>query len=209
MSPRRVVVRPVRRTETAFNEWCSITAISIHKTSYRVTQPLHTYITKQMLAQSTPSLSTLPIELVYRILDHLETKTIFYLVHSVCARWNLIIDTYQPYQVRLTRCTFHACCRVSDAMRKWFSFSSDVGRCFHKYSSNRTDRDDGVSDCQISENLRTTRVYLSIDHRTSSMAWLIHFVYQWERCPWKFEGLPWIRPVALACSHLIKHRPAE
>ena len=52
-----------------------------------------------MSSQSTSSLSTLPIELVYRILDHLQSYHILVSTYSICARWNLIIDAYQPYQV--------------------------------------------------------------------------------------------------------------
>ena len=59
------------------------------------------YLSKPMIDHSEPLLSTLPIELVYRIFDHLETNTIFYSVDSVCAKWNAIIDTYHPYQVKL------------------------------------------------------------------------------------------------------------
>jgi hypothetical protein len=47
----------------------------------------------------TPSLLDLPIELIYRILDHLEPKEIFLSVLNACQQINTIIDTYQPYQV--------------------------------------------------------------------------------------------------------------
>ncbi len=45
------------------------------------------------------SLHTLPVELVYRILDNLNNKTIFLSLSSVCTRLNTIINTYHPYQV--------------------------------------------------------------------------------------------------------------
>ena len=54
-----------------------------------------------MFHQSSPSWS---IELVYRILDYLQPSHILILVYCACARWNSIIDTYQLYQVKLTRC---------------------------------------------------------------------------------------------------------
>ena len=47
----------------------------------------------------TPSLITLPIELVYRTLDHLDPVEILLSVRDVCTRLNAIIGTYQPYQV--------------------------------------------------------------------------------------------------------------
>jgi hypothetical protein len=48
------------------------------------------------------SLHTLPIELVYRILDHLDNKTIILSCREVSARLNNIIDTYHRYQVILS-----------------------------------------------------------------------------------------------------------
>ncbi len=48
------------------------------------------------------SLHTLPVELVYRILDNLNEKTIFLSLRNVCTRLNTIIDTYNPYQVNFS-----------------------------------------------------------------------------------------------------------
>lgn len=45
------------------------------------------------------SLHTLPIELVYRILDNLNDKALFLSCYGVCQRLNDIIDTYRRYQV--------------------------------------------------------------------------------------------------------------
>lgn len=45
------------------------------------------------------SLHTLPIELIYRILDHVNNKTLFMSCHGVCQRLNNILDTYKPYQI--------------------------------------------------------------------------------------------------------------
>ena len=80
---------------------------------YSVIRSLHTVAIfsnhrkhpKRMFSQSAPSLSTLPIELVYRIIDHLQPYDILVAAYSICTRWNLIIDTYQPYQVKLVSCT--------------------------------------------------------------------------------------------------------
>jgi hypothetical protein len=44
-------------------------------------------------------LCTVPIELVYCILDYLEPLDILVSVRDVCLRLNAITDTYHPYQV--------------------------------------------------------------------------------------------------------------
>ena len=46
-----------------------------------------------------PSLVTLPVELVYRILDHLEPFDILLSARNVCTRLNAITETYHRYQV--------------------------------------------------------------------------------------------------------------
>jgi len=46
-----------------------------------------------------PSLHTLPVELIYRILDHLQPLDILISIQDVCIRFNAIIHTYYPYQV--------------------------------------------------------------------------------------------------------------
>jgi hypothetical protein len=45
------------------------------------------------------SLLTIPVELVYRILDQLDELTILLSARGVCKRLNLITDTYYRYQV--------------------------------------------------------------------------------------------------------------
>ncbi|CAF1526189.1 unnamed protein product, partial [Rotaria sordida] len=45
-----------------------------------------------------PSLLTLPVELVYRILDHLDDWKILYSVRNVCQRIDAIVGTYPPYK---------------------------------------------------------------------------------------------------------------
>jgi hypothetical protein len=49
-----------------------------------------------------PSLLTLPIELVCRILDQLDPLDILCCVRDVCTRINAITDTYLPYQVKVS-----------------------------------------------------------------------------------------------------------
>jgi hypothetical protein len=46
-------------------------------------------------------LLTLPVELIYRILDNLDELTILLSIRNVCARLNAIINTYHRYQVKL------------------------------------------------------------------------------------------------------------
>jgi hypothetical protein len=47
------------------------------------------------------SLHTLPIELIYRILDNLNNEAIFLSLSGVCGRLNAIINTYHPYLVNI------------------------------------------------------------------------------------------------------------
>jgi hypothetical protein len=50
----------------------------------------------------TSSLLTLPVELIYRILDNLSQLNIFLPVRNVCTRFNTITDIYHRYQVNYT-----------------------------------------------------------------------------------------------------------
>lgn len=45
------------------------------------------------------SIQTLPVEIVYRILDHLNEKHLFMSISNVCQRLNLILHSYRRYQV--------------------------------------------------------------------------------------------------------------
>ena len=54
-----------------------------------------------MSDHNLPLLSTLPIELVYRILNHLKTYNILISAYRVCARLDAIIDTYHASEVKL------------------------------------------------------------------------------------------------------------
>ena len=48
----------------------------------------------------SPSLVTIPVELVYRILDHICPQQIMLSLRGVCQRLNDITDTYAPYRVK-------------------------------------------------------------------------------------------------------------
>ncbi|CAF0863842.1 unnamed protein product [Adineta ricciae] len=46
--------------------------------------------------------STLPVELVYRIMDHQNGRTLFCSMQNICRRLNQILSTYQRYQTLTT-----------------------------------------------------------------------------------------------------------
>lgn len=65
-------------------------------------QKTHTHISKDTTLTSTEmifSLHTVPVELVYLILDNVNRKTLFMSCFGVCKRLNAIINTYHPYKV--------------------------------------------------------------------------------------------------------------
>jgi len=49
--------------------------------------------------RDVPSLSTLPVELVYQVLDNLDILTIFVSFRDICKRLNEITDNYHRYKV--------------------------------------------------------------------------------------------------------------
>ena len=53
-----------------------------------------------MLQNIIPLLVALPVELIFRILDHLDFVDILISVRGVCGRLNTITDVYHPYQVK-------------------------------------------------------------------------------------------------------------
>lgn len=54
---------------------------------------------QQSTLMKRPSLQTLSVELVYRILDKLDEIDLIYSISNVSARLNMIMDTYHRYQV--------------------------------------------------------------------------------------------------------------
>ncbi len=52
-----------------------------------------------VFSKMTISLHTLPVEMIYRIFDNFNNKTILLSCYNVCTRLNQILDTYQRYQV--------------------------------------------------------------------------------------------------------------
>ncbi len=59
-----------------------------------------------MFNSSTLSLATLPVDIIYRILDHIDVQDIYMSARNICQRLDNIIDTYKRYQVDSTRQTF-------------------------------------------------------------------------------------------------------
>ncbi|CAF1191592.1 unnamed protein product [Adineta steineri] len=51
-----------------------------------------------MSSKTILSLHTLPVEMVYRILDNLNLSTIFWSMETVCQRLNAILDSYDRYK---------------------------------------------------------------------------------------------------------------
>ncbi len=56
-----------------------------------------------MSSNFIPTLLTVPIELVYRIFDHLDILTIFLSLRNVCTRLNSITECYHRYKVKLQK----------------------------------------------------------------------------------------------------------
>lgn len=79
-------------------------SIQIHTVNHLTYQKIAKHILYfikliQMSDKRISSFHTLPIELVYRILDNVDEKTLFISCRGVCKRLNDILDTYKPYQV--------------------------------------------------------------------------------------------------------------
>ncbi len=55
-----------------------------------------------MSKTAVPSLTTIPLELVYRILDKMTPEDIMISLRGVCQRLNDVTDTYSPYKVNLS-----------------------------------------------------------------------------------------------------------
>ncbi len=61
------------------------------------------------------SLLTLPVEILYHIIDYLDTPTIFLTLSNVCTYFRAISDTYNRYQLNfssISKPDFHRLCRL-------------------------------------------------------------------------------------------------
>lgn len=52
------------------------------------------------------TLQSLPVEMIYRIFDHLDDEELFLSTNNVCQRLNTILYSYQRYQVNHTYSVF-------------------------------------------------------------------------------------------------------
>ena len=75
----------------------------------------HSHHDKMSQTIITPSLLSLPIKLIYQILDRLGHKGLFFSVRSVCQRLDAITDIYYPYQVSFTLSPFHSTYKMNKA----------------------------------------------------------------------------------------------
>jgi hypothetical protein len=76
-------------------------SMHINERTHKQTISQHTHFEKtaSMSNKMTSSLHTLRVELVYRILDHLNEVSILLSCSNVCTRLDAILNTYHPYQV--------------------------------------------------------------------------------------------------------------
>jgi hypothetical protein len=73
--------------------------------THNIAQPTGSVLThsfQQHTAMSDASLLTLPVELLYRILDHLDMQTILQSLRSVCTRLYSITNSYNRYELNIT-----------------------------------------------------------------------------------------------------------
>lgn len=52
----------------------------------------------------TLSFHTLPVEMIFQILDHLSDEQLFLSLSNVCQRLNVILNSYRRYQVNSVTC---------------------------------------------------------------------------------------------------------
>ena len=88
------------------SSYCIITAVYVATDMY-----IHTQHTRM----SAASLYTLPIELIYHILDHLDIQTILCSFRNVCKRFYTIVNSYNRYELDLSlisKIDFHRIGRI-------------------------------------------------------------------------------------------------
>jgi len=61
------------------------------------------------------SIHALPIDIIYRIFDHLKPKDLFIAANNVNQRLNAILHSYQRFQVNLTNILNSFTCKLSHA----------------------------------------------------------------------------------------------
>jgi hypothetical protein len=76
--------------------------VHTHTTKKHILTKYNSQQILSMTNRTIPSILTLPTELFYRILDHLDNYTILCSMQNVCVRINTIIDTFPCYQVNFS-----------------------------------------------------------------------------------------------------------
>ncbi|CAF3217545.1 unnamed protein product [Rotaria socialis] len=105
-----------------------------------------------MPTQPRLSLHTLPIEMIYRILDQFDdVSTIFWSLQSVCQRLNKILNTYQRYKTRNDR---------KQNVTTIFSVTLDgsITRTIHISNSQGFDKQSEECSCNIKWSLTVTTI---------------------------------------------------
>ena len=74
-----------------------------------------------MSRNTNQTLLSLPIEVIHRILDHLDSFDILISLHGVCAHLDAIIDNHVPYQVTVAFVSKHD--RISMQSIAWVTVS--------------------------------------------------------------------------------------
>jgi hypothetical protein len=75
------------------------------------------------------SLLTLSVELIYRIIDHMDDRTLFLTMTNVCTRLTTIIDTYHRYRVNffiLSMFYFHHLQNIIHSFLKYKSYLCSI-----------------------------------------------------------------------------------
>jgi len=87
--------------------------ISSNETNPRICKRHEKFQFTKLDFPSLPTLDNLPVELIYYILDQLDTCTIFTSLYNVCKRLNSILQTYDQYNLNLKSISmpyFHRVC---------------------------------------------------------------------------------------------------
>jgi hypothetical protein len=91
--------------------------ISLNDTSPKICKRHRKFQFTTLDFPSSPTLDNLPVELVYHILDRLDTYTIFTSLYNVCKRLNSILYTYDQYDLDLKSIPISYFHRISSLIR--------------------------------------------------------------------------------------------
>ena len=83
---------------TKINPFQTKSILSIHTINQVHSSITFTNVKRKII----PSLLILPVELVYRILDHLDDWTMSYATKNICTHINTIVDIYHRHQVNFS-----------------------------------------------------------------------------------------------------------